>query len=59
VPGEQLALAGQKRRVLRRRRQGELDADELGALGLAVLLAPVGERQPRHVVARLIENRPE
>src|SRR5262249_23648681 len=34
--------------------QGELHADELGALTLSVLLAPIGEGQPRQVVVRQI-----
>src|SRR5262249_47908408 len=50
----QLPLAVLKGRALRvvlaHRRQTTLQADELGAMRLTVLLQPVGEHQPRSVV---------
>jgi hypothetical protein len=44
-------LAG--RTVVAQPRQLALHADELGALGLAVVLQPVGVHQPGHVAVRL------
>jgi hypothetical protein len=38
-------------------REGTLQADELGALGIAMLLQPVGEDQPWRVIVGRLDNR--
>src|SRR5438067_1186431 len=58
IPSQQRLLALRKRRPARvisgQASQLALDADELGAVGVAVLVEPVGVHQPRRILVGVL-----